>query len=316
MNKVVLNPDDVWYDLLNDIMFKIVFATEGNEPLLCHLLNALLHYEGDKTIVELKVLNPFLTPGYPVDKLAILDIKATDLSGKRYSIEVQKAEHAGLAQRILYYLFRNFNEQFKRGMSYSDIKKTIGLWILNTSFNQKTRAYRKFSFLDNETYDPFADLAELHLVELLNYKKDFFTATTSFERWLDVFKNSNKIRSLDDLPKEYLEEKGIKEAVKGMLEANVNQQYRDIISSYEMALNDHASQLVDTERKALKKGEERGIVKGIEQGIEQGIGQGEEKRNRAIVLNMLDQGVEIATIAQLTGISLENVKTIVNSVTN
>jgi predicted transposase/invertase (TIGR01784 family) len=291
MNKVVLNPDDVWFDLLNDIMFKIVFATEGNEPLLCHLLNALLHYEGDNTIVELKILNPFLTPGYPVDKLSILDIKATDLSGKRYSIEVQKAEHAGLAQRMLYYLFQNFNMQFKRGKSYADIKKTIGLWILNTSFNQKTRAYRKFSFLDNETYEPFEDLTELHLVELVNYKKDLFTATTSFERWLDVFKNSSKIRTLDDLPKEYLEEKGIKEAVKGMLEANVNQQYREIMFSYEMAENDHASQLIDKERK----------------GVEKGIVQGEDKKARAIAKNLLSINLSIEDIVKVTGLTQEQI---------
>ncbi len=279
MNKVALKPNDVWYDLLNDIMFKIVFATKGNEPLLCHLLNALLHYEGDNTIVELKILNPFLTPGYPVDKLSILDIKATDLSGKRYSIEVQKTEHEGLAQRMLYYLFRNFNEQFKRGMSYADIKKTIGLWILNTSFNQNKKNYRKISFLDNETHEDFEDLAELHLVELLNYKKELFTATTSFERWLDIFKNSSKIRSLDDLPKEYLEEKGIKEAVKGMLEANVNQEYRDIMFSYEMAQNDHESQLVDRERKAKKE----------------------------IAKNLLEINLTVGEVVKLTGLTREQI---------
>ena len=65
-----------------------------------------------------------------------------------------------------------------------------------------------------------------------------------------------------------------------------------------------------------KRGEQRGLEQGRKQGIEQGIGQGREEEARAIVLHMLDQGIEIATIAQLTGISLEKVKNIVASVTN
>ena len=77
-----------------------------------------------------------------------------------------------------------------------------------------------------------------------------------------------------------------------MLIVNDDERLRHYMFSHEMALNDHASQLIDKERK------------------------GEEKKARAIVLNMLDQGIEIATIAQLTGISLEKVKTIVASVTN
>jgi hypothetical protein len=88
MNKVILNPDDVWFDLLNDVMFKIVFGSKGNEELLRHLVNALLEYEGDDSIVSLEISNPFLIPDRVEEKLGILDILAEDASGKLFSIEI------------------------------------------------------------------------------------------------------------------------------------------------------------------------------------------------------------------------------------
>jgi predicted transposase YdaD len=117
-----------------------------------------------------------------------------------------------------------------------------------------------------------------------------------------------------------------------MFEANADDRLRDYMFSLEMQMLDERTREVSarmreerikrleesaikSKKEGIELGIEQGIEKGIEKGIEQGIGQGEEKRNRAIVLNMLGQGIDIATIAQLTGISLEDVKAIVASVT-
>ncbi len=151
MNAVALNSDEIRFDLLNDIMFKIIFATEGNERLLCRLLNALLEYEGNDTIVELKIINPFVLPEQPVEKLAILDVRATDKSGKIFSIEVQNQRQKDLLQRVLFYMAKNFATQLKAGEAYGSLKKCLGLWILGQSLLDEPNIHNYYLFKNGKT---------------------------------------------------------------------------------------------------------------------------------------------------------------------
>lgn len=54
--------------LLNDVLFKIVFGTSNNEPVLAAMLNALLGYTGERKIASLTIDNPTLDKEYVSDK--------------------------------------------------------------------------------------------------------------------------------------------------------------------------------------------------------------------------------------------------------
>ena len=60
-----------------------------------------------------------------------------------------------------------------------------------------------------------------------------------------------------------------------------------------------------------KKGIEKGIEQGIEQGIKQGMKQGIEQNQAEIVLNMLGEGLDEATISKFTKIDIQKVKEII-----
>ena len=57
--------------------------------------------------------------------------------------------------------------------------------------------------------------------------------------------------------------------------------------------------------------EKKRIEKGIEQGIKQGMKEGTEKKEVEIVLNMLGEGLDEATISKFTKIDIEKVKEII-----
>ena len=57
--------------------------------------------------------------------------------------------------------------------------------------------------------------------------------------------------------------------------------------------------------------EKKGIEKGIEQGIKQGMKEGIEKKEVEIVLNMLGEGLDEATISKFTKIDIQKVKEII-----
>ena len=60
-----------------------------------------------------------------------------------------------------------------------------------------------------------------------------------------------------------------------------------------------------------KKGIEKGIEQGIKQGMKQGMKEGIEKKEVEIVLNMLGEGLDEATISKFTKIDIQKVKKII-----
>ena len=58
-------------------------------------------------------------------------------------------------------------------------------------------------------------------------------------------------------------------------------------------------------------GIEQGIKQGIEQGIVQGIVQGRVERDRQIILSLLENGFDVATIKKVTGVSEAEIRGIV-----
>jgi predicted transposase/invertase (TIGR01784 family) len=82
------NSDLKYFGLTNDLLFKIVFGSKGNEKLLALLLNALLQLRGKRQIRELEILNPINLPEFKSDKTSIIDVKARDKSGEVYCVEI------------------------------------------------------------------------------------------------------------------------------------------------------------------------------------------------------------------------------------
>ena len=64
--------------LMNDILFKIVFGTAKNEPVLRALLNAILGLTGQDRIVWLEITNPHIDKEYLRERGAILHVKTRD----------------------------------------------------------------------------------------------------------------------------------------------------------------------------------------------------------------------------------------------
>jgi predicted transposase/invertase (TIGR01784 family) len=47
-----------------DVVFKQIFGSEKNKPVLISFLNAVLGWTGERQIVEVEILNPYLAGEY------------------------------------------------------------------------------------------------------------------------------------------------------------------------------------------------------------------------------------------------------------
>ena len=82
--------------------------------------------------------------------------------------------------------------------------------------------------------------------------------------------------------------------------------------------NDYHNTIDYAKKSGLQKGMEKGIEKGIEigrqqgrqEGIEQGIKRGELEKQIVIAKNMLKKDFNVSLISEVTGLSIEQLKTI------
>ena len=58
--------------------------------------------------------------------------------------------------------------------------------------------------------------------------------------------------------------------------------------------------------------QEKGWVKGLEKGREEGLEKGREEKTLEMIEKMLKAGMDIQTIADITSLSLDKVKAIIN----
>ena len=70
-----------------DYAFKLLLGSPEHPAITLHFLNAVLGDQFDITDVE--IINPILGKEDDADKLSILDVAATDSTGRRYDIEMQ-----------------------------------------------------------------------------------------------------------------------------------------------------------------------------------------------------------------------------------
>lgn len=84
-----------------DFAFKKIFGSTDNKDILISFLNALL-YQGQPTIEDLEIINPYSVSRITELKDSCLDVKAPITGNKIVIIEMQVLHLAAFDKRVLY----------------------------------------------------------------------------------------------------------------------------------------------------------------------------------------------------------------------
>lgn len=270
------------YGFINDFMFKFVFGERKDRRILICLLNALLRLEGAQKIQEIEIINPFNDREFTEDKLSIVDINACDGEGRLYNIEVQVTPERSYISRVLYYAARLYCRQPEGTESFSKLRRTISISIVDfTIFSQEEELHNVFRLKNTLTCEDLTDILELHFIELKKFHKDTpRNLQTPFEKWLHILKFGDIYIVEKELPEILREEEGIEEAVQKARYANSDKEKRHIMEAREMARRDEITRLQEAR----------------EEGIED------------VARKMKQKGVDAATIAEYTELSEEEIE--------
>ncbi|MGA1283515.1 MAG: Rpn family recombination-promoting nuclease/putative transposase [Prochlorothrix sp.] len=271
-------------DPKTDFAFKKIFGSPQSKPILIEFLNALV-YDGQPTIQDLEILDPYQSPQLQGIKDTFLDVKAKLDSEKTVLIEMQVLNPLDFNKRILYNAAKAYSLQLERGQGYSRLRPVIALTIVDfVLFPERDRPFSHYQLLDRDDGLPYGDDLELIFIELPKFRKSLAELETLADLWVFFLQ---KTAELDEVP--------------APLDQNPN-----LTSAFQIAetANLSPAEFELVERRALMVEDSRNVVR---RAVQEARQEARQERNREIARSLLGL-LPPDVIAERTGLTTEDVQ--------
>ena len=267
-----------------DFVFKKIFGTEKNKPILIDFLNAVI--KPVNPIQEVEIKNNDIDKEFIEDKFSRLDIKATTNNKEHINIEIQVKNEYNMIQRTLYYWSKMYSEQIQNRENYDKLERTVCINILNFKYLDNEKYHNAYRLKELSTNEELTDLEEIHFIELPKFDEignknniDDIEKIDALEKWLEFLKEpeSNAVRQLE------LNDEVLKQAKTELYRLSMDSEERERYNMREKAIYDEISALENAEKKGLE--------------------QGEKNKSIEIAKKALSSGLDIKTVSAITGLS-------------
>ena len=295
----------------NDFVFQSLF-NQNNEKITKAFVQALLDEKIQKIVIN---DDKELFREKPEDKLGVLDLQLDINNKEKVDVEIQLIEREDFVERLLFYLSRLYQGQIKRGMDYSEAKRIVLIAILDYKLDI-TKGIKEIETKWNllEKNHPKLELTKLIEIRILELEKvkEYYRVNKKNKKvqWL-MFLNEPNSKEVEEIMEENEE---IKEAVIEVHKMSEDEKMQRLEFLKEKAIMDEKSSyrtgLHKGIRDGLKQGIEKGIEQGMKQGMKQGVKQGVKQEKIEIAKRMLEKGMNLNSIMEITGLSKEEIEKI------
>ncbi len=281
-----------YVNIMLDRAFKTVF---GEKQVAIDFINATL--EGEHRVKDLTYLDKEIQPEVIEQRTVIFDLLCEDVDGSKFILEMQNCPQRYFFNRGFYYICRMVSRQGETGDDWKySLLPVYGIYLLNFCLPE-FQSWRTDVVLANEaTGKTFGEvkLKQIYLsFDLFNLSEE--ECKTPLENMVYILKNMN----LFDMSP--FKEKN--DAFKRLLDvANL-----ETMTAHERAVYEENLKIYRDWRATLEYAVEEAEVKGVEKGMKKGLEKGKAEEQRLIAANFKKQGVSVETIAQCTGLSVEEI---------
>ncbi|MBI6115024.1 Rpn family recombination-promoting nuclease/putative transposase [Clostridium perfringens] len=281
----------VYRTLLNpqiDFVFKKIFGTEKNKPILINFLNAVI--KPTTPIKDVEIKNNDIDKDFIEDKFSRLDVKATTSNKEHINIEIQVKNEYNMIQRTLYYWSKMYSEQIQNRDNYSKLERTVCINILNFKYLKNDKYHNAYRLKEITSNEELTDLQEIHFIELPKFNEignkeyvENVEKMDALEKWLEflVEPESNTVRQLE------LSNEEIKLAKSELYRLSMDSKEREQYNMREKAIYDRIS--------ALENAEAKGKI------------EGKIERTLEVAKKLLLADVDINIIISSTGLNKEEI---------
>ena len=269
-----------------DFVFKRIFGNEKHPKILISFLNSVM--TNSDPIESVEILNTDIEKEHIDDKFSRLDIKAKTNKGEVVNIKINIESEKNIINRSLYHWSTMYKNQLEKCLNHYELSKTVYINILNFKYLKSEKAHTCYRLKELETNEELTDVQEIHFIELPKMPEADSEITDLFTAWIEFIKNpiSTNLKQMEMTVEE------IKEAKEELFRISSNEKERMLYEDRKASLLDKVSALENAERKGLQKG--------LQQGLEKG--------KKETAKNLLDKGLDIEFVSEVTGLSIDEIK--------
>ncbi len=266
-----------------DFAFNKIFNMADSKSTLLSFLNAILDFEFPYSFVDITLFDFYQAPKIVGLRNRFLDVSAVDGTGKSYIIEIQVLNVEGLAKHTFYNACTD-NNQINKEQDYRLLTDVIGITITNfVLFPERTAKTNKFKLSAGDG-DFYSDDLELVFAELPKFTQTENELDSIIDKWLYFLKHVDDLTIIPDTLSNVPE---IKHAFDLANRASWTAKELEEQESYEMIIQD--------QRGAISLAEKKAKAQGVAETLE------------TVGINLLRTGMAIEQVAQLTGLTAEQV---------
>jgi predicted transposase/invertase (TIGR01784 family) len=266
------------YTFKTDTLFKLLFGVKY--PQLLRKLVAVLLGIQPESIGQFEVRNPEMPPEVLGEKFCRLDINM-EVDGQRLDLEIQVDDEGDYPERALYYWAREYSSALKSGDDYLFLPKTIVISIVAFEMFDCEEFHSEFRPLEVKRHTPLTDRMNLRFFELPKLPKTV-GKENRLELWLSLFR-ANTEEELAEI--EALGVPELEQVITAYRQVTVTPEFMEMERLREKARSNEASVL----RHAR------------------------QVRNVEIARNALSKNMSVADVADITGLTREEVERLRNS---
>jgi predicted transposase/invertase (TIGR01784 family) len=305
-------------DLLSpcsDYIFKNVFGKKSHKRALISLINAIL--DGNPVIKDVTLENSEIPKDLIKGRSVRLDIRATTDDSTKINIEMQCSSDGRIINRSAFYHSRMMPENLKKNQEFDKLPNMISIWF--TNYDETKRKYHTHEALHTFKATPL-DVAEVATYKFRTFiielpKVDIKQAKISdmFKVWVHFLLNPKEIPpeflTIPEVEEAMTELRRVSQSVKARKIYNERMRWQD--DEYNARAHHYNKGIMEGREEGLMEGEARGIMKGRMEGLMEGEARGEARRmedRKTSARKLLAKGTIVADIAEITGLSEEEIK--------
>lgn len=280
---------------LTDFGFKYIFGREADKEFIISFLNAL-EIGGEQPIVNVEFIDKEKKGESKEDRALIYDLHCKLNDDTKIIVEMQNRYQTHFSDRAVYYMAADLYAQGEKGDGWDySLTPVYGVFMMNFEWKSvKQQLLREDICLYNmQTHRVFSDKLRMTFLKIPMMEKDADDCRTTLERWLYLLKHMDKMEAI---PTTFMKDPVFQRLGQVAKYAALNEKekkaYRESLKVYR---DNYA--IAETER-----------TEGRAEGRAEGILEGEAMACRKVARNMMKMGMDIQTISNATGLSIQEIR--------
>ena len=306
---VKVGSEGKYIDLMVDWSFKKIFGTEVNKDILIEFLKVIFpqYAISDITYVPTEQLGIMED-----DRKAIFDVLCRTVDGKTFLVEMQRGYQKHFFERALFYTSFPIMKQGKKALAEEargnrpwdfSLDGVFILGILNFKYEDDEMTEHRYRLMEATSKKLMTDKLEFVFVEVEKFDKGEDELETDLDKWLYLLKNMSNLLDRPERLRDRIFTKLFDVAELAQLDDKDRIKYIKAMNTERDTYNQIEYARESGREEGLEEGHKKGHKEGKEEGLKEGRAEGVKQNSFDIAKRMLEKGIDIETISELTGLT-------------